>query len=394
MKFISIFYSLFSILACTQLILCKNEEKWITIFVHGSIGIEKHLNYENCRSLFQDNILYSDYHLATERRRFEPSLFENQAIQTKGLAPIIPTSSYNGSIIFAQLFEKISRITEPTRKNSYYTFGWTGLVSVSMRYRESYLFYNELRDELIKLEKQNHIRPKIRIIGYSHGGNIALNLSKIRRESFPDDHWHVDELILLGAPLQKINAFEANQNDFFKKIYNIYSRADFVQCLDLFSPYDFFSNRSFSQLNRTEEQCHIYDIELRMHQLHNELLQDTPFAQNVQLHNLKKRSPGHAELWFFNWNTTHYRSDFCLNPLPISIFIPSIISMIEAHSKNETKAILLLAPQFGKATISNGYQKGKQVPFLSPRIIYDCKQSAIKHREKAKKVKLVEYSKD
>lgn len=381
-------------LSCTLCLKSQINERWITIFVHGSIGIEKHLNYENCKNLFKDAILYSDYHIATERRRFEPTLYENQAIQAKGLVKIDNSSISSGANIFSQLFDKVSKFSEPNRKNSYYTFGWTGLLSASMRYRESYIFYTELKNELKRLQAIHHDKPKIRIIGYSHGGNIALNLSKIRRESFPTDTWHIDELILLGAPLQRVNAFEAYQHNFFKKIYNIYSRADFVQCIDLFSPYDFFSSRTFSQINNFNQYCHIYDIELRMNQLHNELLQNSRFAQNIQFQNLKKRSPGHAELWFFNWNTNHYRSDFCLNPLPIGLFIPSIIDIFERYCTNETKAVILLTPQFGKATISNGYHKGLQIPFLSSRIVEDCKQLATKHRENQQKIKLVKDPKD
>lgn len=381
-EFMNLFYY-FTYILLINTVLCNTplgatqdiKEQWITIFVHGSIGVEGNLSYDLCLKLLNDSVLYSQYHINTETKRAQRNFYKNQAIGPKGLRKIVPSKKYTGASSFAQLWRRISHETETDRMSSYYTFGWSGILSHKMRYRESYVFYQELKKELEALKKQNII-PKIRIIGYSHGGNIALNLALIKRENFPNDTWQVDELILLGVPLQKVNAYEA-YHGFFKKIYNIYSPGDYVQCLDIFSPYDFFSSRAFNQLKNIPGHPHIYDIELRMLQLHNKELYDSPRKDSINFNSLRKTSPGHFELWFFGWGSHRYRPEFCLYPLPIATLIPAIIDSVTLHGNEYNHIVLTIIPQYAKAYISNNFKRLKEIPFLSTSLIEECKRKAL-----------------
>lgn len=101
----------------------------------------------------------------------------------------------------------------------------------------------ELYSALQELKKINPER-KIIIIGFSHGGNIALSLQQINmKENNPS--FHIDLLILLATPIGKISEINANTN-FFSQIINFYSLQDYYQISDLFFnfPYTkrFFNN--------------------------------------------------------------------------------------------------------------------------------------------------------
>ncbi len=101
-------------------------------------------------------------------------------------------------------------------------------------------------------EKYNQ-KPFIRIITHSHGGNVALNMAKIKNDKF---ELCIDELVLLACPIQEQTAC-CSHDKLFDHIYSLYSRSDSIQVLDpqgfhywrkkhkLLKPLSFFSGRCF-----------------------------------------------------------------------------------------------------------------------------------------------------
>ncbi|MBN1549365.1 hypothetical protein JW872_01755 [Candidatus Babeliales bacterium] len=137
--------------------------------------------------------------------------------------------------------------------DSFYAFGWSGALSFQARELAARDLYRELQREHYAYTTKHGQAPKIRLITHSHGGNVALNLAKVR---LPNNKLVIDELIMLGTPIQNETACYVN-DPFFKTIYSLYSHADMLQIMDPQGIYHeqrkkktkpFFSKRTF-QLN-------------------------------------------------------------------------------------------------------------------------------------------------
>ena len=98
--------------------------------------------------------------------------------------------------------------------------------------------------EVDSFRKQN-IEPKVRVIGYSHGGNVCLYTAKVAQKA-QENGLSIDELILIGMPVQSETDHLIN-DPMFKKIFHIYSRGDRIQKLDFFSFNRFFLEKILRQ---------------------------------------------------------------------------------------------------------------------------------------------------
>lgn len=107
-------------------------------------------------------------------------------------------------------------------------YSWAGRFD----YQECEDSAGRLYESLIKAKKEysarNKVTPKIRIITFSYGGNIAFNLAKFKN---PQDGLVIDELIILAWPVQNY-LMPLTRNSMFKKIFNVYSPLDIVQVMD------------------------------------------------------------------------------------------------------------------------------------------------------------------
>jgi hypothetical protein len=110
---------------------------------------------------------------------------------------------------------------------SFYLFRWSGKLSYKNREHEAERLYQALEQEVKLYQERYGATPFIKIITHSHGGNVALNLAKVRAA---DVNFCIDELVLLACPVQKTTAHLV-KDSFFKKIYALYSTHDFVQVL-------------------------------------------------------------------------------------------------------------------------------------------------------------------
>ena len=100
-------------------------------------------------------------------------------------------------------------------------------MSFSDRKENGQRLYKELLDVAHSFEQQCGTKPRIRILGHSHGGNVILNMAKFNTTQ----NINIDELVLLACPVQQATANYIT-HPMFKKIYSLYSRVDLLQVVD------------------------------------------------------------------------------------------------------------------------------------------------------------------
>jgi len=116
-----------------------------------------------------------------------------------------------------------------TSKDQLYFFGWNGFFPIQ-REQETQRLYDEL---MLFIRNNNKITKKkplhIRLFTHSHGGNVALYLLNLIDKN--KNPIIIDELILMGCPVQKVTK-EYIHAQCVKKIYNFYSSGDEIQIVD------------------------------------------------------------------------------------------------------------------------------------------------------------------
>lgn len=364
-------YLLFFFILNFHIFKCKISDNWITIFIHGSIGLRANFNLCTFRRLIRDKIKGTDYERNVLAIRENPYLFTMQPIQKLGLRPIENNcSSPCGPYAFSQLFDKMIRKYNFNQKNKYYTFGWSGLVSFSRRFEEARILYKELRNILSKLKKRG-IEPKLRIVGYSHGATLAFNLAAIREQEFPQDCWQINEIISIGMPI--INTTEKFINHpIFEKIYHIYSRADTIQRLDIFSPCNLFSRRRFHKCTARK----LVQIELK---ITGKLLLSPNCKISRKMLYSTDQSPEHIELWFFGWTDSGYRQNWIMYPLPAAILTPYLIDSTNKFLGYSNHFIINVKPELECSIIQPFACKSKFcIPFMNLKEFNEFKWEACK----------------
>jgi hypothetical protein len=376
-----------------QQLTSQPHETWITVFVHGIMSIKPHLKASNVLKFMCDDVCNTLYSKTVELMRLDRHFFKNQAMQGFGFIKIDPTlveRGYSPGAI-ADLLNGITLWSEPekTFDNHYYTYGWTGLLSPSQRFEDAKGLFLGLEKLVAEFKSQGH-NPKIRVIGYSHGGNVVLNLGAVHQFVRPDSNLRIDETILLGMPVQKETANYVN-DPVFKKIYHIYSGGDRVQNLDFFSFKRFFSCKRFASCKKRELPKKLVQIELRLTRPTQKTRQNPerlalssdlsrPEIVSGHSHLLRDSSPGHAELWFFAWPYVHYRETFTLHPLPTVILLPYIIKnvrMVEDITDPRKPIIVDIRPEHGTVLLRRF--KGKEVivsDFIPPHIFEQMREKA------------------
>lgn len=382
------------ILATTKPMPPAEQEIWMTIFVHGIMSIQPHLNVENILRLLNDRIEGSSYQLAVREIRTDPFFHRNQAMQNVGLLPIDKKSAYAGdtSCALAVLMDQVSywKSGQLSDNNLYYTYGWSGLLSPRIRLQESHDFYLALIQEIDRL-RACKIRPKIRIIGYSHGGNIVLGLAQAYAEDAQKSLPLIDEIVFLGVPIQ-VETDHFVTSPLFKKIYNFYSLLDRIQSAECFSFKRFGSQKYFIPRSNLQLPNNLVQIEFKL--LRNTKLRQRRAKQgdkrynfndtNIlagRSHGLRNSSPGHCELWFFGWTHAHYRSYFPLIPLPIVVILPYVLDTIKEIEDSFSHRCHLVAdirPHQETMIIRAKYDYKKRyvIPFLSQEQLEELKDTS------------------
>lgn len=310
-------------------------EIWMNVFVHGIMSIKPHLSWSNFMNFFKDEVEGTHYEKTVELMREDPFFFKNQAMQHIGLHQVDPCLiEGNSSASLAFVLDEIGKHYGIEHKNLYYTFGWSGILSAKARLKEARRFLILLERERHRLEKEG-FSVKIRLFGYSHGGNVNLNLAAAKRKFRPHSKLVIDEIVNLGTPV--ISDSDHLINDpMFKKIFHLYSLHDRVQPLDVFAPKQFFSTRQFKARKGFELPDKLVQVQLKVTRCKKSVLTcPKRFPASSDLSKpavvygnrglLRDVSPGHSELWFFGWTPVNYRKNYPLYPLPAVAFAPVIL---------------------------------------------------------------------
>src|SRR6266404_5896429 len=221
-------------------------ETWVTVFLHGIMSIQPHLTVQNVMRFIRDDVHHTIYSKTVEYMRLDPYFYLNQAMQEFGLKKIDLNDLQPGHATnaIAHIYDDVTKMVYPHETNHYYTFGWSGLLSPTNRYADSIKLLESLTLELQEKYWKNGIFPKIRLVGYSHGGNVCLNVAAARRNVYPTSPISIDELILVGVPIQTETDYLVT-DPIFKKIYHFFSQKDRCVVCDLFvRRSDKFSHKS------------------------------------------------------------------------------------------------------------------------------------------------------
>ena len=343
----------------------------------------------------KDKVEGTLYEKTVELMREDPFFYKNQAMQRLGLRQVNPALiEGNSSASLAFILDEVGKHYGIESNNRYYTFGWSGLLSRKSRYRDAKRLFKELTREIALLKSQN-ITPRIRIIGYSHGGNLGLNLALVRQKEFTKSNLSIDELLLLGAPVIADTDYLVN-DPIFKQVFNLYSLRDRIQPMDLFAPNQIFSDRIFRPRKDFVLPDKLIQIQLKVTRCKGgvskcprkfDLSQDFTRPNIVYGKSglLRDISPGHVELWFFGWTPINYRSTYPLHPLPTISFAPVITHHAKKIAQSLTPEHSIVAdirPQHKVILFrqNNHHQVHSTVPYIHQEkltrlhdAIYQCK---------------------
>lgn len=144
------------------------------------------------------------------------------------------------------LFRKdVEKLTsgDPKRflADHFYTFGWSGALSFLEREKAGKELYEGIKNLLDEYKKKYNFYPKVRVMTFSHGGNVALNMVS-HLPFFKEEHIYL-ELLIVACPVQKVteHLIEHPEIDF---IYTIASTRDVMQVADF---YKFNKKRYFPE---------------------------------------------------------------------------------------------------------------------------------------------------
>lgn len=118
-----------------------------------------------------------------------------------------------------------------------YFFGWSGKLSFKEREIAAQELYHELSILHNSYLEKYRQAPTFRLITHSHGGNVALNLARVKGADCP---FAIHELILLACPVQN-ETMHLIADALFEKIYSFYSKADLIQVID---PQGIYKNKT------------------------------------------------------------------------------------------------------------------------------------------------------
>jgi hypothetical protein len=374
------------------------EKVYVTVFVHGIMSITPYIDFPNLIRFINDKIVNTLYAKGVELTRRTQYFWWGQAMQGFGLQAIDLTiiQKTKAASAIALLYDKVFVDTFGNQhERYYYTFGWSGLLSHKQRYYDAHEFFIHL-EQLVRIFEEQNKKPIITIIGYSHGGNVALDLAAVHERFYPDSTLSIDSLILLGVPLLT-ETDHLVSSPVFKKVYNVVSPLDRIQTLDFFSYSRFFSSKLFKNRKNFKIPQKLTQVILKLMKpvrtkrgplvkekrklLRKKFTNSSILSGRSRL--LTHASAGHIELWFFGWTPQHYTKDFIFNPLPIVVLLPYVLGSIYKNEDAFEPGYPIVADMRPYDAIKILKQYGKYensheiVPFLKKPFIKNMKEIAL-----------------
>lgn len=157
--------------------------------------------------------------------KFSP--MRSQVYVPAGLSLACEQPSHYNFATIAQECHK--RNPEEYNLDNFYTFGWNSAkINPAQRQKAGKQLYHEL-ENLIKIYKQKYSVIKLKIIGFSHGGNVILNCLSHLPFSYKDV---LTDVVLIATPIQESTRWYAN-TPYVNKVYSLYSDGDWIQRIDM-----------------------------------------------------------------------------------------------------------------------------------------------------------------
>ena len=356
----------------------KTEPCLVTIFVHGTLKPVQ-VSLSTINEIMHNKIENTLYSKTLEYIRANKYLHRNTPTQGLGLAYINPLNEVcqSGVQTIRNIFELAHifyKTDYPHRR--YYTFGWNGLLNMKERYVEAKRLYHELEKEVVLLRSEG-LEPHIHLIAYSHGGNVALNLAKIKQENITKPHFSVEQLVLLATPIQKETDYLVGDTSFFKKSYLFYSTEDHIQTSDFFSTQkELFSRRKFTSRAHFKVPATLTQVRIRLTKRINRSSMIT--NENAEIEAILSEpnirclhmDPSHTEFWNLEWGNAWYRKALPIAPLPIVAFAPTITYLLEHFAPNAHAITFDYCPSVGGARlITSNHKTATIVPVLNEAVI-------------------------
>lgn len=356
------------------------KEVWINVFIHGII--RPVVNINDMVKISRQKIKQSRYKHITRYVRSNNPSSRSQAMQEVGLQPIKmePGAGNNGSRAMVAIFKKIKSYEQDNQLNSahqdlYYTFGWSGLLSYSSRQKAAQFFYKKLI-RLIDQLKKDGFSPKLRILAFSHGGNVTVQMANFDPWNKLKSKLTINELITLGMPVQRENDVLI-RHPMFEKVYHFYSIGDLPQKLD-------FVSTDFSSSHRRYQARKCFEIPDKLTQIQVRFSRDSKIKRPASHKKSRVTSydPTHIEMWSFGWSSSGYNQKSPLYPLPTAAIAPYLIHLIQATPELGRNLIADINPSktsvtFSDLNWSNHHKiKAVVVPFLPKATYNEVKQAA------------------
>lgn len=164
----------------------------------------------------------------------------------------------------------------------FYTFGWSGQLSFKARAQAGKDLFTGLKALLADYKCKYGFYPKLRIMTFSHGGNVALNMVQYL-PFLVEQHVYL-ELLIIACPVQKVTE-KLIEHDEIDHVYTIASSRDLLQVVDFYT-YDkkrYFPDRFFhtSKLNCHQIKVSINDRGLGHLDLLRSFIVHLPYALNM-----------------------------------------------------------------------------------------------------------------
>jgi len=141
-----------------------------------------------------------------------------------------------------------------------YAFGWSGVLSFDERKKEAQNLYNAIKLLMVTYKNKYGVEPHITLIGHSHGGNVILNVARVKDKDFTTKI----TAIMLGCPVQH-ETQEAIHDPLFEKVYSFYSESDWIQAGD---PQGFYLNDTNHERHwELSSRMFCFDAKMRQAQL-------------------------------------------------------------------------------------------------------------------------------
>ncbi len=355
------------------------RDRWVTIFTHGGGTHPMYFSLSDAFKVINDQVKGSVYARTTRLLREDPYFFQMHPQQGSGLKRAsgnIKFDSHNGAHLFALIYDEINaKIGLP--KTDLYSYGWTGLLSINARRAAARNFYREL-EKLVKQIKLEGDIPRIRIIAYSHGGNMSLHLAEYfnarRQQTFV-----IDELILVATPVHQNTAIYLG-SPLFKKIYLFYSIGDNIQVGDfLSSPTHSFAQHTFEKLKTVKIPDHVTQVQVRI--FRKKIIIVHKDGTKEIIHRYDMIQPNHTEMFFFGWTPEWYRKYFPLKPLPVVLLMPYFLRTIYDKHLGGQRLRFTMIPDEERMTILNKKTKESfDVPFFDKKTFTAWRRQLLHYR--------------